>query len=487
MLAGIDVGSTGLKVSLFLETGERLHYAYREYSLEYQGEDQVVIDPALWWDSLCSCIQELSACCDLRQLRGLGISHANAMVLSDSEARPLFKAIMQLDKRGQSMTAVIADEFGNDDVFSITGNNNAAGFVWGPTLKWLSIFEPEKYRQIRYLFNPSSYLVMRLSGIYCMDHTRAATTMLYDIHQGQWSSRLCQFFGLSEECLPPLHRSSDVVGYTTGAGGLPSGIPVVAGAMDTMAAVVGLGSGQTENALIMGSVGRFVLASSQLDRRFLNTVLPDRSSFISMTPVNHGGIAVRWARNLLFSNRSPGESCYDRLDELAAAKAPGAGGLMFFPYLTGASCPRWDNGIRGAYLNVKAFHDTGDFARATMEGVGYTLAEGLNILQNEVGIRAGRIYCGGGGARSRVWTQILSDIFGVELIIPEYLETETIGCAILAGIGAGILSPQDLISWNHAVRVVRPNQDNHQFYQSLLEKFTRSHQLLQEAQEIFSN
>lgn len=484
MLAGIDVGSTGLKVSLFSESGVRLHYAYREYALDYLGNGQVMIDPAIWWESLCSCIEELGAQCTLRQLRAIGISHANAMVLADGQGRPLCRAIMQLDRRGSEMVPLLAQELGNDRIFSITGNNNAAGFVWGPTLKWLSVHEKEMYGRVRRLFNPSSYLVMQLCGCYCMDHTRAATTMLYNIHRKEWDESLCAYFGLPMAYMPTLHCSSDVVGVTTGAGGLPAGIPIVAGAMDTMAAMVGLASGQQENALIMGSVGRFVLATDRLDRRFLNTVMPDCSAFASMTPVSNAGIAVRWARNLLFSSRSADESCYPQFDRLAAEKNPGADGLFFFPYLTGAGCPRWGSDVRGAFLNTEAFHDTGDFARAVLEGVGFTLADGLQILRREVGVSAGHVYCGGGGARSEVWMQILSDIFDLELIVPENLETETIGCAILAGQGARVLQSADLSSWNRPCRSIVPNSENHRLYEQLFARFSASYELLRQAHDI---
>ncbi len=484
MLAGVDIGSTGLKVSIFSDHGERLRYAYREYVLEYQGNDRVVFNPEMWWNSFCSCVEEIAVSCDLREIKGLGVSHANSMVLTDESLAPLFPAIMQLDKRGSSMVPVLAEELGNDRIFEITGNNNAAGFVWGPTLKWLMENESELYHRTRHIFNPSSYLVMRLTGVYCMDHTRAATTMLYNIHAGEWDPTLCQYFHLAPEVLPRLCCSNEIVGETNGNGGLPAGIPVVAGAMDTMAAVVGLASGKQENALILGSVGRFVLAVDRLDRRFLNTVMPDRSSYASMTPVNNAGIAVRWIRNLLFNAAGNGGNGYDLLNRLAAQVPAGSDGLMFFPYLNGASCPNWDSSVRGSFSNLEAFHEARHFARAVFEGVGYTLAESLLILQQDVGISPEGIYCGGGGAKSDVWPQILSDIFGQPLIIPEHLETETIGCAILAGQATGVLP--EISTWNRPARTVYPDPQMHAQYQDALRRFVAAYPLLRSMRETLS-
>lgn len=473
MLAGVDIGSTGLKVSVFSGTGERIRYAYREYSLEYRGGDQVVIDPEVWWESFCSCVEEIGKTLDLRGLRGIGVSHANAMVLADSRGKPLFPAIMQLDKRGAEMVPVLARELGNDRIFEITGNNNAAGFVWGPTLKWLWEREREAYRQVRWLLNPASYLVLRLTGAYCMDHTRAATTMLYDIRRRRWDPALCEYFHLAPEAMPRLCGGREIVGHTTGAGGLPAGIPVAAGAMDTISAVVGLSSGRQANALILGSVGRFALAAKQLDRRFLNTLTPDGGMYVSMTPVNNAGIAVKWVRDLLAPGTRGQADSFEMLNRLAGQVGPGAEGLMFFPYLNGASCPNWDNTVRGTFANIQAYHGPGHFSRAVFEGVGYTLAESLLIFLQNGGELQSLVYCGGGGAKSAVWTQILSDMLGQPLLIPEHLETETMGAAILAGQAIGAL--EEAVSWNRIIRTVYPNGENHRLYQELLRRFMEAY------------
>lgn len=116
----------------FSERGQRLHYAYREYILSFLDGGRVVIDPNCWWDCLCSCLKELGSRCDLRQLSGIAISHANAIILADEQLRPVCDAIMQLDKRGASMVPIIEKDISSDEIFRITGNNNTDGFVWAP-------------------------------------------------------------------------------------------------------------------------------------------------------------------------------------------------------------------------------------------------------------------------------------------------------------------------------------------------------------------
>ena len=484
MLAGVDIGSTGLKVSIFKENGGRIAYAYREYALEYLGNDQVVIDPELWWHSFLSCIKELSSQNVLSGITALGVSHANAMVLADENCTPVYKAIMQLDKRGAGEIRTIEKDIGSDKVLEITGNAIREGYTWGPTLKWFQKNEPEIYSKARTVFNPSSYLVMKLTGAYCMDHTRACTTSLYDMKKGKWAEDLCRYFGIDPGNMPPLCKSDEIVGTVSGEAadaGLPKGALVIAGAMDTIAAMIGLTSGLNNNALIMGSVGRFALIPDHADARFLNTVTFDQRAIVSMTPVNNAGTALRWGRNLLYSERSDEDNRYAKMDALASQIPQGSEGLLFLPFLNGTSCPDWDSSVRGGFLNIEAYHGPGHFCRAIMEGVSYTLARNYFILRDEIGIKEGPIYCGGGGARSMLWMQIVADLIDCELYIPQNLETETMGCAMLAGLSAGEIGPKDLALWNSIKQTLQPDKDHSELYRTELSKFLAAIELIKES------
>ncbi len=488
MLAGVDIGSTGIKVSVFKENGQRIAYAYREYSLEYLGGDRVVIDPELWWDSLLSCLRELRSMDALNGITAIGLSHANSMVLADEHYKPVYKAVMQLDKRGAGEVSAIRKDLGADRVLSITGNAIREGYTWGPTFKWFQKNEPGILRGVHSVFNPSSYLVMKLTGVYCMDHTRAATTLLYDIEKGAWSEELCSYFGLQPSLMPAIVNSDEVVGRVRGEAvdaGLPEGAFVIAGAMDTVAAMIGLTAGRNDNVLIMGSVGRFALMQERSDPRFLNTVTYNRTARLCMTPVNNAGTAFRWARDLIFSQRADGDNCYPLMNALAEQIPAGSEGLLFLPYLNGTSCPEWDSTVRGSFLNIEAFHGPGHFCRAVMEGVSYALAQNYYILKNGTGIREGELYCGGGGANSTLWMQILSDTIDCRLHIPENLETETMGCAMLAGLGTGELDHQDLAVWNSLKTTLSPDPARRDFYREQLRKFIACMKTAKDISDIF--
>lgn len=475
-LIGIDVGTTGLKVSLISTSGEKLGYSYRENRLQYTNEGCVVINPNVWWENLLSCLQEIAAQYPMSGVGGIGISCANALILADEDKRPLFPAIMQLDERGESMVPKITKEVGVKRIFEITGNRIASGFFWGPTLKWLAENERKSFLKVHYVFNPASYLVMKLTGTYCMDHTRATTTMLYDIFKGRWDEILCRYFEIPFENMPQLLGSHEIAGKTKAVASfaLPAGIPVAPGIMDSISAQVGLAPGRTENALIMGSVGRFCVFTQKIDARFMNCVTYDRSKKVSVTPVSSCGIALQWVRNILFANSPLQENVYEHMNEIAEQVPLGSDGLLFFPYLKGCTCPKWNKNIRGSFLGLGIQHHPGHFVRAVMEGVGFSLGENLRILEQQNGANVDKLYLGGGGARNKVWAQIMSDILGKELIIPIELETETIGAAILAGIGVGIIDKANNLEekWNIPLHHILPDQKRHEHYKKLLDAYS---------------
>lgn len=480
MLAGIDVGSTGLKVSLFDDKGQRLGYAYREYEIIYGQNGQAVINPEVWWNSLQSCFKELSQFLNLRLIKAIGISSANAIVLTDEHLTPLFPAIMQLDKRGAKMVDVIEREIGNQLLFWKTGNRNALGYQWGATLKWLQMYEAKVFSKVRRIYNPTSYLVGRLTGAYTMDITRAATTLLYNTEKREWDSELWDYFGLSLVEKPELFTCAEVVGSTNEKSGLKMGIQVVAGGIDTICATIGLHGGSKGDALIIGSVGRFAVSVEQWGSSFLNTWSWDGKQKISMTPVNNAGTALKWIRNLLCATIQGQTIDYPFLNQIAEQISPTSEGLLFLPYLNGASCPRWDETVRGTFLGMESYHTAGHMIRAVMEGVAFSLGENQQLLEQFGSDTTRPLYLGGGGARSPVWRQILSDVLGRELLVPKQTETETMGAAMLGGMAIGWYTREDTNIFHSVQEHIYPILKNRDIYTKAQQIFSRIYEPLKE-------
>jgi len=478
LLAGIDIGTTGLKVSFYTEHGLMVDRSYREYALSLPQDAYVEFDPHLWWSHVCDALQEIFSRGKVKaeKVKGIGITCTNALIIMDAEQQILRPAIMQLDQRATTQVHQLIEQLGHEWIFHKTGNRIASGAFWGPTLLWLKQHEPLTFDRIRYYLVPTSFLGFCLTGVYSIDHSRASSTMLYNIYDRRWDNELCQLFSIQPKFLPSIYSSSEVIGFVHAEAamrtGLQPGTPVIAGAMDTIGAWVGLGVEPGSGALIMGTVGRICVENEHLDLRFMNTVQDAASPTISMTPVNSAGISMKWLKRVLFSDH-PVNGIYEVMDRMAEPIQRGAEGLMYVPYLTGERSPIWDPQANGSFLGLQLKHQKAHFIRAVLEGVGFALAHNDGILKEECGINPSYLYAGGGGARSRLWMQIISDILGKRLLIPGELETETKGAAMLAGVGVGLFS--DLASlrkkWVRMEMQIIPEPDAHSFYLKALPIF----------------
>ncbi len=458
-LMGIDVGTTGTKVCVYSETGKNLERAYRSYELRY-SLDRVEIDPEIWWSAVCECIREIledgSICAS--DIVSVGVSSTNALIILDNDHKLLTTGIMQLDQRASGLVRVIERDLGDDFVGEITGNRIVSGAFWGPTLLWLRINLPQTFGSARYFLCPHSYIVYKLTNEYTIDHSRAATTMLYDIRGHAWNDEMCGYFGIDKRLLPPIHMSDAIAGEVTTEAGRETGLSlktkVICGCMDSAAAQIGLGCLKNQaDALVIGTVGRFCIESVKYDLRFMTTTSLDTEKYLVMSPINAAGLSHRWLKKILFTDRvragttdSDGSDEYQEMDKAALESTPGANGIIYHPYLAGERSPIWNPNAKGSYIGLTSRNTRSDIIRATLEGTGYALYQNMLIIENDLDHAVHLIHAGGGGSRSPVWMQILSDILGKEIRVPIEEDVETLGIAILSGeavhvfkdIGAGI-------------------------------------------------
>ena len=139
---------------------------------------------------------------------------------------------------------------------------------------------------------------------------------------------------------------------------------------------------------------------------------------------------MHWLDSLL-------ESGYRALDAQASPVAPGAGGLLFFPYLCGERTPHLNPDISGMLWGLSINTGKGQVARSVMEGVAYSLRECMEVCQS-LGLPTDELIASGGGAKSPLWLQILADVLGVPLKVADIGEHACVGAAIAAGSGIGL-------------------------------------------------
>jgi xylulokinase len=367
-------------------------------------------------------------------------------VMLDENGEVVRPALIWCDQRTEKQSLELSEKFSTEKLIQLTCNPPLTNFTLTKLL-WVRENEPQLWARVRYVMLPKDYVRFRLTGDRAIDQADASGTLLLDVANRNWSREVLSGTGIDESFLPKLYESPDVCGKLNEAGasatGLRVGTPVVAGAGDQAAGAVGMGI--VRAGVVSATIGTSGVVFAATDRPALDPrgrlhtfchAIPGRWHVMGVTQA--AGLSLRWfrdtfglARNAASGNRDP----YEFLSEEAAAAPPGAGGLLWAPYLMGERTPHLDPQARGALAGITPSHNRGHIIRAILEGVAFSLKDSFSIFE-EMKVPVTRIRLGGGGARSGLWRQIQADIYAHEVEIVEAEEGAAYGAAILAAVGA---------------------------------------------------
>ena len=268
---------------------------------------------------------------------------------------------------------------------------------------------------------------------------------------------LIEASGLDPAKFPEIRASADVVGRVSrkaGADtGLLAGTPVVAGVGDGPSATLGAGITQEKTGYIyLGSSGWVSMVTREpvFDPRFrvFNVCHADPHVVLPFGTMQSAGAAYKWLAERVFYGPSTHgartKSSYEALDREAEDAPKASRNLLFLPYLMGERSPYYDTAARGVFLGLTMIHGRGEMIRAVLEGVAFNLRVILEAFQ-EQGIDPPELRIIGGGAKSRLWRQILADILGRMIVYPALLDEATsLGAAIVGGVAVGIFEGFDV-------------------------------------------
>jgi len=429
VLVGLDVGTTGVKAIAITPDGDVVSRIERPYSLSTPHPGWSEQDPEDWWRESQAALAELGG-----EIAGIGLAgQMHGLVALDAEDRVLRPAILWNDQRTGAECAEIEERIGLARLVELTGNRALPGFT-APKLLWLRRHEPDAYARIRHVLLPKDYVRLRLTAERAMDAADASGTLLLDVGRRTWSDEVLDALEVPAEWLPPVLESPEVSGRTA------DGIPVAAGAGDQAAAALGVGvvGAGGPVSVVLGTSGVVFAAlpgyrsDPQARLHVFCHAVP--GSWHAMGVMLSAAGSLQWLRDRVAPNVS-----FEGLLEEAAAWPPGADGLLFAPYLAGERTPYPDPDARGAFVGLELRHDRGALCRAVLEGVAYGLRDSLALLRElGVEVRVGRV--SGGGARGRLWLEIVASVLGIPLELTEVEEGSAFGAALLGGVAGGLHS-----------------------------------------------
>lgn len=473
---GIDVGTSSTKGVLVDCEGAILRTAVREHEVQRPSPGYVEMDARIWWRELTSIVEELLAPGDV-VVEAIGVSGMGPCVLlTDDALEPVRPAILYgIDTRAgeqvEQLTADLREEAILERCGSVLTSQSA-----GPKIAWIAQQEPDLYARATRLFMPSSYLVARLSGAYVLDHHSASqSTPLYDTGTLQWHEPWAQLVAPGLE-LPQLLWPGECAGVVTDEAaaelpGVPAGVPVIAGTIDAWTEAVSVDAQNPGDLMLMYGTTMFLVATTtqrtQSDTMW-GTVGAIEGTFNYAGGMATSGAITAWIRRLT------GDAPYSQLLAEASESGPGARGLLMLPYFAGERTPIQDPDARGTICGLTLDHTRGDIYRAALEATAFGVRHNIEELRR-IGVHIDRVVAAGGGTQGGLWTQIVTDVTGLEQVIP----TSTVGASYGASMLAAAHAPSfgtdglrvDASRWNPPVQVLSPDPAAQELYDRLYRQY----------------
>lgn len=461
-IAGLDVGTTGCKVTVFSAEGENLGREYRDYPVTRETDAQEIDAEALA-SGVRECLRAAKA--RFGALDAIGVtSFGEAFVLLDEAGRPLRPILLCTDARGTEECRAFRERFGADRAAEIAGVLPSESYSF-PKLMWVKAHEPETYARARRVMLVEDYVIWLLTGRAAIDHSLAARTGAFDIRRLSWSREILDAAGLDAALL------SEPVATGAAVGADPDGTLVVAAGHDQVACAAG--AGVFEPGVAAEGAGTVecmtpVFAGIPANPRFHHgnyCAVPYFGRFVTYAYSYTGGELLRWCRDAL---------CRRSHEELQSGPCDGPTGLLVLPHFAGAATPYMDSGSRGAIVGLSLATTDRDIYRACMEAVAYEMRLNRERLAAS-GVAFDRLVATGGGAKSRLWVQMKADVLGIPIDTLETDDAGTVGSAMMAGLACGAFGSIAEAAAKMVRRVGRfdPDPARHALYSEVFSRYER--------------
>jgi len=483
-LLGIDYGTGGCKVTAIGADGSFVGEASTEFPTHHEHPGWSEQDPSDWWNALAASLGKLAEKgVDLKSVAACALdgSTHNAVLL-DAEYHPVRRTIMWTDQRSTAECEALRTGWG-ERIFSTCYQMPAPTWTL-PQMMWLKANEPEALERTRHVLFVKDYVRYLLTDEAATDRIEAQGTLFFDMAKGDWAKDLVELAGLSTEKLPRFIEPTDVAGRVTRAAaeftGLPEGLPVVCGSSDSAVEDYGAGAVEPGDLILKlataGNVNSMTAEPHPHPKTLTYShIVP--GMWYSVSATNAAALCMRWFRDAFYRDTA-GVNPYSLIDEEAAASPVGANGVFFHPYLQGERCPYWDADLRASFTGVSISSSRGDFVRAIMEGVAFSLRDCHRTLE-EMRLPMKRIFLIGGGARSKTWSEIVANVFNCAVAVPEPGDA-SFGACLLAGTGVGLFADvKDAVARCLRIgRTIEPDPAAAAEYDSLFARYRGIHDAL---------
>ena len=425
-LLGVDFGTTSLKACLFDENGKMLITKSIKYELITKGEF-IEFPAEEFFNNFLKVFNEITS---EYKVDALSVdTQGETLIILDADGNPLMNAIIWLDNRASVEALEMQSEFGLEKIYNLTGQAEVPAGYPAPKIKWLKNNMPEVFNKADKFLLLEDYIIFRLTGKAVASRSLYSSSLLMNVHTGEYIPEFLDFCGIDQNKLPVLLESGEIVGEYKGVKIATSALDQIAGATGAGVVKEGIVSETTGTALALVALTKDFPAYYEGTKVSVYYMRKGLYSLLMWAPT--AGATLEWFKK----NFCPNED-YSNLNEMAEQVPAGAEGLICIPHLCGTVMPENNPNVKGSFFGFDLKHTRGHFVRAIMESIAYTVKEFLELI----GVEPTQIRLMGGGAKSPIWCNIKSAVLEKEVVTLTQSETACLGSAIFAGVAIGVYS-----------------------------------------------
>lgn len=436
---GIDLGTSAVKLLLVSREGEILNEVSKEYPVYYPHSGWSEQNPSDWFNAVLDGIKELTLNVDKSQISGIGCGgQMHGLVVLDENDEVIRPAILWNDGRTSSEVDFLNNVIGKDILSENTANIAFAGFT-APKLLWVKNNESELFAEIKKIMLPKDYINYMLTGVHATDYSDASGMLLLDVKNKCWSKQMLEICAITEEQMPNLFESSDIIGTVKSDIaenlGLGSNVIVVAGAGDNAAAAIGTGTvGNGKCNISIGTSGTVFISSDEFgvdNNNALHSFAHADGGYHLMGCMLSAASCNKWFMDDILNNKD-----YSSVQSEITDNKLGNNDVYFLPYLMGERSPINDTNARGTFIGMTLNTSRADMLQAVLEGVAFAIRDSFEVAKS-LGLDIKTSNICGGGVKSKLWQKIFANVLGIPLNILKTEQGPGYGGAILAMVGTG--------------------------------------------------
>ena len=491
LVIAIDSSTTSTKAIVVDKQGNVLQTGKRNLQLHTPAMDFYEHNPIRWWESTHEAIGEAVSKLtpeERSRIAAIGITHQReSFAPFDKDGKPLRNGILWLDSRAAKQIR----QYGSKHIHELSGK--PPGVTPGLyKMAWVKENEPDAFKKAYKVVDVLGYITWNLTGRWGTSVAAVDSLGILDIKKFDYSEELLEIAGVTRsqmaDLVPPGEVIAELKNELAQEWNLPQGIPIIAGLGDGQAAGIGAAATSPEIAYLnMGTAVNAGIESPiyKCDSVFRTHVSGIKGNFVFEVLQSSGSYLAGWFRQALGDPMLLGEPD-PNLDKEAALIPPGCDGLVTLPYWNAVQSPYWDPVARGAVVGWRGTHSRAHMYRSILESIGFEMKLNLESIQKGTGVKIKSIRAMGGGTKSRLWTQIMSDIIGLPITICLEDEISALGAAVLAMASTGVYPDKDIAyvadQMAHFGETIQPDMEKNKIYEDIAKV---QYQLYPQLKDIF--